>query len=284
MKTGTEPGAVGPDRGLPPVAYRVVANRSETADVVTLSLVPHTTALPAPAPGQFNMLWAPGLGDVPISTSSVLDPGTLVHTVRDVGTVTHSICEVKPGDLLGIRGPFGRGWDLDQARGKDLVLVAGGIGLAPLRPAVHAVLADRAAFGTVYLIVGARDAGQLPFRRELDDWWRQRRITVRTIVDRATTGWRGNVGVVTKELHRVEIDPANAVAMICGPEIMIRIVATQLAAAGIPDQAVQVSLERDMQCGIGRCGHCQLADIFVCRDGPVVGWDVARPLLAVKEL
>lgn len=267
-----------------PLPYRVVSNRNETPGTQTLSLEPTGAAQPPIAAGQFNMLWAWGLGEVPISTSSVESPDLLVHTIRDAGAVTHALCSAKPGDVIGVRGPFGRGWDVEGAKGHDVVIVAGGIGMAPLRPAVHAILADRDAFGTVVLIVGARTAADLTFRGELDGWWKGKPIAVRTIVDHHAPGWHGNVGIVTDELHRVEIDPARAVAMVCGPEIMIRFVGAKLANRGIDPTQIAVSLERNMQCGVGRCGHCQLAGIFVCNDGPVVSWEVARPLLEVREL
>ena len=267
-----------------PVLHRVASRAGKTASTVTIELDPLESPLPPGAPGQFNMLWAWGAGEVPISSSALHAGGRLVHTIRDVGGVTHALCTAEPGSVLGVRGPFGRGWNLDAARGRDLVVVAGGIGLAPLRPVVHAVLAARDDFGAVSLVVGARAAGELLFRSELDTWWRQRRITVRTIVDRPSPDWRGSVGVVTNELPRVAFDPARTVAMICGPEIMMRFVAAHLAERGVAAAAIRLSLERNMQCAVRHCGHCQLAGSFVCAGGPVFGWDVAQPLLAVAEL
>ena len=236
------------------------------------------------APGQFNMLWSWGVGEAPISASQSGLDGALVHTVRDVGGVTKALCAKQPGDVVGVRGPFGRGWDIDTARGQDLIVVGGGIGLAPLRPVVHTILASRSDFGRVALVVGARSAAELLFRPELDSWWRDRAITVRTIVDRPSRDWHGSIGIVTNELPRLEIDPGRTVVMVCGPEVMMRFVALNLIERGVAPEAIQVSLERNMQCAVGQCGHCQLAGYFLCRDGPVLTWEVARPLLEVREL
>lgn len=266
-----------------PVLYRVVEKNRETAASVTLTLEAQEAAVAAPAAGQFNMLWVRGLGEVPISTSSIVAPGVLVHTIRDVGPVTHSLCATPRGGIVGVRGPFGRGWDVESAKGHDLVIVAGGIGLAPLRPVVQAVLADRDAFGAVMLVVGARAVAELVFRDELDGWWRDRSIIVRTIVDKPDSTWTGNVGIVTKELDRIDVDPQRATAMVCGPEVMMRFVGARLIDSGMDSGQILVSLERNMQCGMGLCGHCQVGGIFVCRDGPVVTWDVARPLMEVRE-
>ena len=251
---------------------------------MTLTLVPTDAALAPAGAGQFNMLWMWGLGAAPISSSLIESPDVFVHTIRDVGAVTHALCAAQPGDVVGVRGPFGRGWDVEGARGKDVVIVAGGIGLAPVRPVIHAILADREAFGSVVLVVGARAAADLIFRAELDGWWQDRQIAVRTIVDQPGADWRGNVGIVTNELRRTNIDGGRTVAMVCGPEIMMRFVGAQLAGKGVDPARIAVSLERNMQCGVGHCGHCQLSGLFVCVDGPVVSWDVARPLLEVREL
>jgi len=267
-----------------PVLYRVVSTVHETDVTVTMTLEAESEPVPAIAPGQFNMLWSWGVGEAPISASATTGEGVLVHTVRDVGGVTGALCAKERGDVVGIRGPFGRGWDVDSARDGDVVIVAGGIGLAPLRPVVHAALAERSAFRGVSLVVGARSAEELLFRSELDGWWREGAITVRTIVDRGSEDWQGNVGIVTNELPRVPIDPGRTVAMVCGPEVMMRFVALHLVERGVAAERIQVSLERNMQCAIAHCGHCQLAGSFVCTDGPVVTWDVAQPLLEVREL
>jgi anaerobic sulfite reductase subunit B len=269
---------------MTPVPHRVVDVVHETRETVTLTLEPLSDALAAPAAGQFTMLWAWGAGEVPISVSALAGDGQLVHTIRDVAGVTKTLCASKRGDVLGVRGPYGRGWGVEAARGHDLVIVAGGIGLAPLRPVVHAVLADRAAYGQVSLVVGARTEQELLFRAELDEWWHRREIDVRTIVDRSSPGWSGSVGVVTGELVGLSIDPTTTRAMVCGPEVMMRVVAQHLTDRGVAASAVEVSVERNMQCAVKTCGHCQVGPFFACTDGPVLTWDVVASLLTVREL
>jgi anaerobic sulfite reductase subunit B len=268
---------------MTPVPHRVTSVVHETRETVTLALEPVGDGVPAPTAGQFTMLWAWGAGEVPISVSALREGG-LVHTIRDVAGVTKTLCASRPGDVLGVRGPYGRGWGVDAARGHDLVLVAGGIGLAPLRPVVHAVLADRAAFGRVFVVVGARTEQELLFRGELDGWWHAREVTVRTIVDRSSPGWSGSVGVVTGELVSLDLDPASTYAMVCGPEVMMRVVAQHLTDRGVAASSIEVSLERNMQCAVKTCGHCQIGPFFACTDGPVLTWDVVDPLLTVREL
>ena len=269
---------------MQPSLHRVVETCRETADTVTLALEPLTAGIPDVAPGQFNMLWACGVGEVPVSSSAASGQGLLLHTIRDVGRVTHALCAVPAGGVIGVRGPFGRGWDIDGARGGDVVIIGGGLGLAPLRPVVHEVLQRRDEFASVSLVVGARTAADLLFRAELDRWWQDRRISVRTIVDRPSADWHGSIGIVTNELRRVAFDPLRTVAMVCGPEIMMRVATAHLSENGVPAPRILLSLERNMQCGIGLCGHCQLAGLFTCVDGPVLSWDVVEPLLAVAEL
>jgi NAD(P)H-flavin reductase len=269
---------------MTPIPHRVVDVVHETRETVTLTLEPVTDGIVAPVAGQFSMLWAWGAGEVPISVSALASDGRLVHTIRDVAGVTKTLCASKQGDVLGVRGPYGRGWGIDAARGHDLVIVAGGIGLAPLRPVVHAVLAERSAFGRVSLVVGARTEQELLFRAELDGWWHRNEIDVRTIVDRSSPGWSGSVGVVTGELVGLELDPENTSAMVCGPEVMMRVVAQHLTDRGVTASAIEVSVERNMQCAVKTCGHCQVGPFFACTDGPVLPWDVVASLLTVREL
>lgn len=268
-----------------PIPYTVIHNEPAARDSATLTLEPvDDCVVPADA-GQFNMLWAWGCGEVPISLSALPKDDRLVHTIRDVGPVTKSLCSSAPGDVIGVRGPFGVGWPVDSARGRDVVIVAGGIGLAPIRPVIHTILDERDDFGDVTLIVGARNAHDLLFRRELDGWWQAREIRVRTIVDEPCSHWTtGSVGIVTHELRRVDLAGPRTSAMLCGPEVMMRIVGTHLLDEGVAGERISVSLERNMQCGVGLCGHCQLAGRFVCIDGPVFSWETAQPLLEVHEL
>lgn len=283
---------------MKPVTYAVLSNERETHDTRTLTIAPAGgTQVPVAeppaspldqvseaAPGQFNMLWAWGLGEAPVSFSAVPSSSQLVHTIRDVGSVTHGLCQLQPGDPVGVRGPFGVGWPVESARGLDVVLVAGGIGLAPLRPVVHHILANRATFGSVTLVVGARKAHDLVFRDELDSWRLGQHINVRVTVDHPCSHWSGSVGIVTQELRRVSVDGDNTAAMICGPEVMMRFVAADLVGHGVGPDRIAVSMERNMQCGVGICGHCQLGGSFLCTDGPVSTWRRARPLMEVREL
>lgn len=267
-----------------PVPHVVLERVDETADTATLLLAPWSApgVGPVPRPGQFQMLWVFGVGEVPISVSALTDDGAVAHTVRAVGAVTSALVRAVPGDVVGVRGPFGVGWDVDGAIGRDLVLVAGGIGLAPLRPVLERVVAERRAFGRVAILVGARTPGALLFGAQLDAA-RDHDVQVEVIVDQAASGWTGDVGVVTGLVARAELDPAQARAMVCGPELMMRLTVTELLDRGIAPGDVAVSLERNMQCAVGTCGHCQLGPAFVCRDGPVLAWPHVAPLLGVRE-
>lgn len=266
----------------PPAPYRVVARQIESADTVTLTLAPTGTPLPRWLPGQFMMVYAFGAGEVPISISG----GTgdvVVHTIRDVGAVTHALAGAPVGTVVGLHGPYGHGWDLTGAKGRDLVVLAGGIGLAPLRPVITGALADRDRFGQVAVLIGARTPADLIFTSEYGEW-RGAGAQVLVTVDRARRGWSGAVGVVTTLLTRARFDAARTRGYVCGPEVMMRSAARDLGHLGVPAGDIRVSLERNLQCGSGRCGHCQLGPWLVCRDGPVVDWQRAAPLLSVKEL
>ncbi|MEV0895424.1 FAD/NAD(P)-binding protein [Actinoplanes sp. NPDC049802] len=267
--------------GVIPWPCRVTARWEDTADTVTLELDPAGEGLPEFGPGQFAMLTAYGIGEVPISVSG--SRGTrLIHTIRAVGAVTRALCAAAPGDLIGVRGPFGTGWDVGAAAGHDVLVVAGGIGLAPLRPVVERLLADRRSFGHVAVLAGARRPGDLLYPGDLRRWAAHARVEV--IVDRAAPGWRGRVGLVTELIPAAGVDAGRAVAYVCGPETMMRATARALLERGVPAQRVWLSLERAMRCGAGWCGHCQLGPLLICRDGPVVGCPVAEPLLNVREL
>jgi len=265
-----------------PSRYRIGRRVEETVDTVTFALTPVDRPLPEPAPGQFHMLYAFGVGEVPISVSGRLSHTVHEHTLRAVGAVTKALHAALAGTILGVRGPFGRGW-MPPPPGSDLIIVAGGIGLAPLRPVIQHAVASRGRYGRVTVVIGARSPADLLYVREYPRW-EASGIAVRSTVDAAGTNWQGNVGVVTTLLPGLVDDPAATVAMLCGPEVMMRFAARALMDQGAPPGAVQVSLERNMRCGIGECGHCQLGPLLVCRDGPVTGYDLAQPLLSVKEL
>jgi NAD(P)H-flavin reductase len=284
MAASAQASSAVPLGALTPVPYRVVERSRETVDTWTLELEPLRTAI-VPRPGQFDMLYAFGVGEVPISTSGPPGrEGPLTHTIRAVGAVTQRLCAAEPGSVLGVRGPFGTPWPLDEAVGGDLVIVAGGIGLAPLRPAVQEVLARREAFGSVSLLVGARSPDDLLFVHDLEHWRGRFDLDVEVTVDAAGADWRGRVGLVTTLLPRVEIDPDRTTALVCGPEIMMTFVARALHARGLPSERIWVSMERNMQCGLGHCGHCQLGPFLICRDGPVLRLDAVERFTEVREL
>lgn len=261
---------------LAPRAFRVTARTVETADVVTFELAPLEGPVPAFRPGQFMMLTAVGVGEVAVSLSGVPGPdGPLVHTVRSVGAVTEALCRARVGDVVGGRGPFGTDWGTDGLVGgdgppSDVVVVAGGIGLAPLRGAVR-LLAARPGPARLAVCVGARSPDQLVYGAEYDAW-RALGAQVEVTVDHPAPNWEGSVGVVTDLLGRLSFDPARATALVCGPEIMMRLSARALVDAGVEPGHIRLSLERTMRCGLGWCGHCQLGPMLVCRDGPVVGY------------
>jgi len=269
-----------------PVPYRVVDRQVETRDSATLTMVPLADPLPGFQPGQFTMLYARGVGEIAISISGEPSAGesVLTQTIRDVGAVSRALHHAMPGALVGVRGPFGRGWCVDAAAGNDLVIVAGGVGLAPLRPVVLAALADHASFGRIVVIAGARNPAEFLFREQLAEWSVRSELDVEITVDIPAPGWHGAVGFVTEPLGRVPLDPDRTVAFLCGPEPMMRFSADVLLRRGVPATSIRVSLERNMKCGVGLCGHCQLGPLLLCRDGPVVDYAQAAPLLTAREL
>jgi NAD(P)H-flavin reductase len=267
---------------LTPRPFRVTRRRRETADTWTLELSPLGGAALAAQPGQFTMLYAFGVGEVPISSSGGASD-TLVHTVRAVGAVSAAICAAAPGSLIGVRGPFGNCWPLEEARGRDLVIVGGGIGLAPLRGAIYAALNDRGAYANVVVLVGSRTPADLLFTREYERW-RRGGIDVQVTVDSARSEWRGKVGVVGQLVANADFDPEEAVCLLCGPEVMMRYTALALIDRHVPAEQIHVSLERNMRCALGHCGHCQLGPTLICRDGPVYSYAEAARLTAVREL
>lgn len=268
---------------LLPRPHTVTRRRRETDDTVTLYLRPVEGPPVRCAPGQFTMLYAFGVGEVPISFAG--DPGDgrpLAHTVRAVGSVTDALCRARRGAAVGVRGPYGAGWSLGDPA-DDLLVVAGGLGLAPLRPVILRALADPVRQDHLRLLVGARSPDQLLYRRELARW-QDRGADVRVTVDHAAPGWVGPVGVVTDLLEGAVDGPERTTALVCGPEVMMRLVAGRLRRLGVSGHRIQVSLERNMRCGVAQCGHCQLGGVLLCRDGPVVLWDRIGPSLEMREL
>lgn len=266
--------------------YRVQRIHNEIPDTFTMELEPEDdNDIPPFATGQFNMLYVFGVGEIPISISG--DPTRrkpLVHTTRAVGAVSRAMQHLKPQDIIGVRGPFGSHWPLEQAVGKDVVLVAGGIGLAPLRSAMYQILAQREQYGNVALLYGARTPQDILYRKECEQWRARFDLDVYITVDRATDAWHGSVGVVTRLIGRAAFNPQNTIAFVCGPEVMMRYSAAELEARGVAQEHIFVSMERDMKCAVGFCGHCQYGTRFVCKDGPVFAYSDVYDMLRVQEL
>jgi NAD(P)H-flavin reductase len=268
-----------------PRRFRVMGTHLDTRDTVTLALEPLRGPALRHRAGQFTMLHAFGVGEVPISIcGDPTRPGPLLHTIRDVGAVTHALVTAQPGSVVGVRGPFGTGWDVADARGGDVVVVAGGIGLAPLRPALLEVADRRADYRRVVLLYGARSPEDVLFADDLTAWSRDHDISVEVTVDYGPPSWTGRVGLVTALVARAGFDPARTLALVCGPEVMMRFGATALADRGVPPARIRLSMERNMKCGVGLCGHCQLRELFLCVDGPVLPYDRLAPLMDVREL
>jgi len=279
--------AADPLVGAPPVAdvmrpepYRIERVKGETHDTFTVELRPEGGGACRPwLPGQFNMLYVFGVGEIPISISGDPASPVLVHTTRSVGRVTKAMARLKAGDVIGVRGPYGVPWPLEAARGRDVVVVAGGIGLAPLRGALYSLLAERDDYGNLVLLYGTRTPQDILYRHELERWRARFDVEIHVTVDRGSSAWHGNVGVVTTLIHKAPFTSRNAVAMICGPEVMIRFTAMELQRRGVPPPQIHVSMERNMKCGVGFCGHCQFGPHFVCRDGPVFPYDRIEELV-----
>ncbi len=269
---------------LVPRPVLVRAKRVECLDTVTLELAaPHSSEF-AFRPGQFNMLYVYGVGEIPVSVSGDPNhPVTLFHTIRATGAVSRALIEAESGDVLGLRGPYGSAWPLESARHGDVLILAGGIGLAPLRPLLYELARHRSQYRNVTLLYGTRLPETILYRdllASLAQW----RIDTYVTVDSATPGWTGNVGVVTSQMSKAVFDPQGTTVFMCGPEVMMRFAVRTVLDAGIPEQNVHLSLERNMKCAIRQCGRCQLGPVFVCRDGPVFPLPRIWRLLNIQEL
>ena len=257
----------------------------ELPDVFTWHIAPPASGGFSFAPGQFNMVYAFGVGEVPLSISGdPARPHELVHTIRAVGTVTRAMQGLRKGDIVGVRGPYGSAWPLAAARDSDLLFVAGGLGIAPLRPAILHALAARELYRRVIVLAGFRSPSDILFRRELERWRGRFDATVEVTVDRAEVSFRGTVAVVPALIAEVELDPAATVALLCGPEVMMRFAVRELERRGVPRERIHLSMERSMKCGVGFCGHCQYGPTFVCKDGPVYRFDRIERLFHVREI
>jgi NAD(P)H-flavin reductase len=269
-----------------PVPARVAQIAKETHDTFTFSLEPaNGTDLVPFLPGQFSMLYVFGVGELPISIcGDPEEPGRLVYTVRSVGKATHALVTRKEGDGIGVRGPFGTNWPLTTARGKDVLVVAGGIGLAPLRPAIYHILRHRGDYRRLVVLYGARSPGDLLYKKQLTAWGYVPDTQVLITVDYGGLSWRGYVGVVTTLFRYIRLQPDRTVALVCGPEIMMRYVVRELETRGLASDSIHLSMERNMKCAVGFCGHCQFGPHFICKDGPIFPYTQMRPWLDKYEL
>jgi len=269
-----------------PLPFIVEDRFQETPDTVSLTLVPENPGkIFTFSPGQFNMLYVFGVGECAISISgNAMNTQRLIHTVRSVGKISNALTNLKPGDTIGVRGPFGNGWPFAEARGKDLIIVAGGLGLAPLRPMIYEVLSHRDLYRRVEIVYGARTPRDLLYKEELQVWRKSSEIRLQVTVDIGDREWYGDIGMVTSRIPDIKFDPSNSIAFICGPEIMMHSVAEMLELRGLQSNNVYLSMERNMKCGMGQCGHCQFGPYFVCRDGPVFPYSKLEKFMSVKEV
>jgi NAD(P)H-flavin reductase len=269
-----------------PEVVRVKQRIQESQDTFTLQLDLSTIQARAYSflPGQFNMLYVFGVGEVPISMSGNPAETGVLHTTREVGAVTKALAKLNAGDCLGVRGPFGSAWPLEQARGQDVVIVAGGIGLAPLRSLIYSLLNQRQDFGRLIFLYGARSPESLLFPTEVEQWQNRPDFQVLTTVDKSSIPtWQGRIGLVTQLFAHIKLDPQRTMAMMCGPEIMMRFVVRELEKRGQSHERIFLSLERNMQCAIGFCGHCQFGPNFVCMDGPVFSYERIKHYFNTRE-
>lgn len=274
---------------MTPILFKIESIRQELRDTFTLFLTPADSKTANPEysflPGQFNMLYSFGAGEVPISVSgSPSLKGSIIHTIRSVGGVTQNLQGLKVGDLVGVRGPYGRPWPMDLATGRDVLIIAGGLGLAPLRPAIYQILEHRNQYGKVTLLYGGRSPEELLFVDELNKWSQTSQIDVLLTVDKPTFNWSGRVGVVPSLISNIKLNPQNTVAMICGPEVMMRFSAPPLLKLGLSPKNIFVSMERNMKCAVGFCGRCQYREFFTCKDGPVFSWEQIHQHIEKREL
>lgn len=253
-----------------PYTATIRAIRTEAYGISTFSLEYNDPGAPIGfAPGQFNMISLPGFGEVAISICSDPNvPRIMEHTIRYAGSVTRAIGRLRVGDTVGMRGPYGNPWPMELAAGKDLMIVSGGIGLAPLRPVILEALHRRSSFGRVLVLYGGRTPQDLLYTTEFEKW-QEGGIEMYVSVDRADETWKGQVGVIPMAFYRTRLDHRNTLVFSCGPEIMMRFVIYEAMARRVPKEAIYVSMERNMKCAVGFCGHCQLGPVFICKQGPI---------------
>lgn len=265
-----------------PKTFTVDQVEKLTEDTVSFTLSPDDNSEVVFEPGQFNMIYTFGIGEIPISISGG-SSNNFHHTVRSIGSTSKALADLKPGMKVGIRGPYGSAWPLNACEGGDVIVVAGGIGLAPLRPVVQYLEDHQDQFNKRILLIGARSPEQLIFREDVERW-KKAGIEVHISVDTAPPDWKGVVGVVTKLFGKIDFDTDNAKAIVCGPEIMMRFCAGEFEARGLTPENIYISMERNMKCAVGLCGHCQFGADFICKDGPVLTYDRVGKLMTVKEI
>jgi NAD(P)H-flavin reductase len=268
------------DEMIPKVFFLDEMKR-ETSDTVTLNLSPKNIEdYCKPKPGQFNMVYLHGKGEIPLSFSQIdNEKPVYTHSIRDVGAVSKGISGLQKGDFVGVRGPFGTAWPLDKEN--ELIIVAGGIGIAPLCPLIDQALAKKTQKITV--LYGARHTDELLFLDQIKEW-QEKGARVITTVDHAETGWKGHIGVVTSLLDLIEIDVKKTTVMICGPDVMMRYTTDKVLKLGVKETAIYLSIERNMKCAIGFCGHCQFGAHFVCKDGPIFNYSKIKDLMWIQEI
>lgn len=254
-----------------PELARVIAKQRLTTMMVLLRLQLASGELLDHSPGQFLQISLPGYGEAPISfCSSPTQTQSFELCVQAVGNLSEAMHELRPGDFVGVRGPYGHGFPIEQMRARDVLCVAGGIGLAPLRSLINYVADRRSEFGRMILVYGARTPAERLFKDDLATWDARDDFETIYTVDNPSDDWTGRIGVVTIPLRdEVEIDPSRTTAAVVGPPVMYRFVAAELLAKGMAEDDILFSLERRFKCGMGKCGHCQLNDLYVCQDGPV---------------
>lgn len=267
---------------MAPTMVTILERHQETADVFTIKLqAPAGYTFQA---GQFNMLYHYAVGEAAISCSGdALETGVLTHTIRAVGSVTNALSRLQPGDWLGVRGPYGTPWPIANIRGHHVIIISGGLGIAPLRPVVYHLLQQRQQVGRIIWLHGCRTPKDLVYAQEVQHWVGRSDMEMYVTVDQGDANWWGSVGVVTTLFKRFHLDPLHSLALLCGPEVMMRFAQRELAQRGLSEARTYVSLERNMQCAIGICGHCQLGPNFVCMNGPVFRFDQIKPYFLLPE-
>lgn len=277
--------AINKKQPMHPIPYRILSVREEISGCYTLVLESEAGQGSSFEPGQFYMLYIFGHGEVPISVSG--DPsesGTLTFTIMNVGSVTKALCSLNAGDAIGLRGPFGNPWPLEKVKGKDVMVIAGGVGLAPLRPIIYHLISNVSEYGEITLLYGTRSSDTILFEEELASWDDRDDMYALVTLDSARPDWQGNVGVVTELIEQASLNPKNTIAITCGPEIMMRFTANALLDKGLAPSDIYVSMERNMKCALGHCGRCQYGPHFICKDGPVFSFDQVEHLFKVREV